>query len=75
MWMFDAVGDSKTRGTWIICRLAYGNVIVTLTKATDNPRLNEVLLKALKRWRFFLAIQNGIAISSIVELRIPISVE
>lgn len=52
-----------------------GNVIVTLTKATDNPRPNEVLLEALKRWRFFLAIQNGIAISSIVELRIPISVE
>jgi protein TonB len=51
-----------------------GDVAVKLTKATDNPRLNQVLLDALRRWKFFPAISNGIAINSTVEVRIPISV-
>jgi protein TonB len=52
-----------------------GEVMVTLTKATGNPRLNEVLLDTLKRWKFFPAITNGVAINSTVEVRIPISVQ
>jgi len=51
-----------------------GDVAVGLTKATDNPRLNRVLLDALRRWKFFPAIRNGVAINSTVEVRIPISV-
>src|SRR5262245_38468291 len=52
-----------------------GEVMVTLTKATDNPGLNQVLLDALRRWKFIPTIRNGIAINSTVEVRIPISVQ
>jgi len=52
-----------------------GEVMVTLTKATDSPRLNEVLLDTLRRWKFIPAIRNGIAINSTVEVRIPITLQ
>lgn len=52
-----------------------GEVVVILTKATGNARLNEALLETLSRWRFFPAVKNGVAVSSMVEVRIPISVQ
>lgn len=52
-----------------------GAVEVTLTTPTDNPRINESLLDALKQWRFAPAKKNGVAINSAFDLRIPISIE
>jgi periplasmic protein TonB len=48
---------------------------VTLEKPTSSPRLNQVLLDALKQWKFFPAVKNGVAIQSTFEVRIPISVQ
>jgi periplasmic protein TonB len=52
-----------------------GQVQVTLTTPTDNPRLNEILLDTLKEWKFFPAMHNGVAIGSEFDVRIPVSVE
>jgi protein TonB len=52
-----------------------GQVDVTLTTPTSNPRLNEILLETLKQWRFFPAMRSGVAVNSEVTVRIPISVE
>ncbi|HTW86717.1 MAG TPA: energy transducer TonB [Candidatus Binataceae bacterium] len=53
---------------------ADGTVEVTLTKATENPSLNAILLNTLKQWRFFPAMRNGVAVNAEFDLRIPISV-
>jgi len=52
-----------------------GTSEVTLEKPTSSPRLNQVLLDALKQWKFFPAVKNGVAIGSTFEVRIPISVQ
>ena len=52
-----------------------GTATVTLEKPTSNPRLNQVLLDTLKQWKFSPAIDNGVAIDSSLEVRIPISVQ
>ena len=52
-----------------------GTSEVTLEKPTSNPRLNQVILDALKQWKFFPAVHNGVAIESSFEVRIPISVQ
>src|SRR5271156_5361697 len=52
-----------------------GTSEVTLEKATSSPRLNQVLLDALKQWKFFPAVKNGVAIGLTFEVRIPISVQ
>jgi periplasmic protein TonB len=52
-----------------------GQVEVTLTKPTENPQLNELLLETLKQWRFFPAMKSGVAIDSQFDLRIPVSVQ
>jgi periplasmic protein TonB len=52
-----------------------GSCEVTLEKPTSSPRLNQVLLDALKQWKFFPAVKNGVAINSTFEVRIPISVQ
>jgi protein TonB len=52
-----------------------GEVAVSLATKTDNPRLNELLLDALKQWRFFPATKNGVAIDSEFDLKIPITVQ
>lgn len=52
-----------------------GTSEVTLEKPTSSPRLNQVILDALKQWKFFPAVRNGIAIESSFEVRIPISVQ
>ncbi len=51
-----------------------GNVDVSLVTPTPNPRLNKVLLDALRQWRFFPATKSGIAIDAVFEVRIPIAV-
>jgi protein TonB len=51
-----------------------GSAQVELITATSDPELNRVLLEALKRWRFFPAMQDGKPVASTVEIRIPISV-
>jgi protein TonB len=52
-----------------------GTVEVTLVKPTANPRLNQILLDTLQQWRFFPAVKGGVAIDSVFEVRIPITVE
>jgi protein TonB len=52
-----------------------GTSEVTLAKPTSSPRLNQVLLEALKQWKFFPAVKNGVAIVSSFDVRIPISVQ
>jgi protein TonB len=54
---------------------ADGSVQVSLVQPTENARLNEVLLEALKLWRFAPAMKNGIAIASAFDVRIPISIQ
>jgi protein TonB len=52
-----------------------GNVKVTLAKPTADPRLNQILLDTLQQWRFFPAMNGGVAIDSAFDVRIPISVQ
>jgi protein TonB len=52
-----------------------GIVEVTLAQPTPNPRLNQILLNALRQWKFFPAMKDGIAINSEFDVRIPISVQ
>jgi len=47
---------------------------VVLTTPTSSPRLNQVLLAALKQWRFFPALKGGNPVDSVFEVRIPIAV-
>lgn len=54
---------------------ADGSAVVELIEATGEPRLNRLLLAALKRWRFFPALEQGKPVASTLELRIPISVK
>lgn len=54
---------------------ADGNVQVTLTTPTPNPRLNQLILDTLKQWKFFPAMKEGVAIASQFDVRIPITVE
>jgi len=51
-----------------------GGAKVSLAQPTSNPRLNLLLLDALKQWRFFPAMRNGIAVDSQFDIRIPIAV-
>ncbi|HTF32886.1 MAG TPA: TonB family protein [Myxococcota bacterium] len=53
---------------------ADGSSVVELVQPTDNPALNRNLIEALRRWRFFPAIEEGRPVASSVEIRIPISV-
>jgi len=52
-----------------------GQVTVTLTKPTENPRLNQILLDTLGQWRFIPAHKDGVAIASEFDVRIPVTVE
>jgi protein TonB len=53
---------------------ADGSSVVELVQPTDDPALNRSLIDALRRWRFFPAIEEGRPVASSVEIRIPISV-
>jgi periplasmic protein TonB len=52
-----------------------GTATVELIQPTSNLELNRALLETLKRWRFFPAIQDGKAVASTIDIRIPISVK
>ena len=51
-----------------------GSATVELIEPTAEPRVNRLLLDALRRWRFFPAIRSGRPVASTLDLRIPISV-
>jgi len=53
---------------------ADGSARVELVRATNDTRLNQVLLAALARWRFFPAMEQGRPVASDLEIRLPISV-
>ncbi|MDA8382259.1 MAG: TonB family protein [Betaproteobacteria bacterium] len=49
---------------------ADGRARVELARATDDPRLNEVILRALRQWRFLPALEAGKPIASV--LKVPV---
>jgi protein TonB len=53
---------------------ADGTVDVELSKPTSNPRLNALLLDALRKWRFFPAMQDGRAIESHQDVRVHFNI-
>lgn len=52
-----------------------GSVDVMLVKPTQNPRLNQLLLEALRNWRFFPAMKGGRPIESEQDIRVHFNVE
>ncbi|GAB7523585.1 energy transducer TonB [Paraburkholderia sp. 2C] len=52
-----------------------GSVDVALIKPTHNPRLNQLLLDALKKWRFFPAMKNGEAVESTQDIRVHFNID
>jgi periplasmic protein TonB len=54
---------------------ADGSVDVELIKPTSSPRLNQILLEALHRWRFFPALQNGHPVESQQDIRVHFNVD
>ncbi|MFC0402316.1 energy transducer TonB [Paraburkholderia rhizosphaerae] len=52
-----------------------GSVDVELIKPTHNPRLNQLLLDALKKWRFFPAMKDGEPIDSTQDVRVHFNVD
>jgi protein TonB len=53
---------------------ADGSVKVELIKPTPNPRLNQILLDSLRKWRFIPAIKNGRPVASIEEIVVKVEV-
>jgi periplasmic protein TonB len=53
---------------------ADGTFDVELIKPTQNPRLNQILLDTLHRWRFFPAMENGHPVESNQDVRVHFSV-
>ena len=53
---------------------ADGTVDVELIKPTSNPRLNQILLEALRKWRFFPAMQDGHPVESRQDIRVHFNV-
>lgn len=51
-----------------------GSFDVELVKPTQNPRLNQILLETLHRWRFFPAMENGHPVESDQDVRVHFSV-
>lgn len=51
-----------------------GSITVTLTKPTQNPRLNRLLLETLKTWRFMPAIKDGQPVPSVEVMVIRLNV-
>jgi len=53
---------------------ADGTFDVELIKPTQNPRLNQILLETLHRWRFYPAMENGHPVESDQDVRVHFSV-
>lgn len=53
---------------------ADGTTDVELSKPTQNPRLNALLLEALHKWRFFPAMQGGHPVESHQDVRVHFNV-
>ncbi|WP_408288291.1 energy transducer TonB [Paraburkholderia sediminicola] len=51
-----------------------GSVDVELIKPTPNPRLNQILLESLRKWRFFPAMQAGHPVESRQDIRVHFNV-
>lgn len=51
-----------------------GSVDVELIKPTSNPRLNQILLETLRKWRFFPAMQTGHPVESRQDIRVHFNV-
>ncbi len=47
-----------------------GSFEVELARPTQNPRLNQILLETLHRWRFFPAMENGHPVESEQDVRV-----
>ncbi|WP_259460678.1 energy transducer TonB [Paraburkholderia sp. BL23I1N1] len=54
---------------------ADGSVDVELIKPTASPRLNQILLEALRKWRFFPAMQAGHPVESRQDIRVHFNVD
>jgi periplasmic protein TonB len=53
---------------------ADGSTEVELVKSTPNPRLNQILLEALHKWRFVPAMENGRPVDSQRDVRVHFNV-
>lgn len=51
-----------------------GSVDVELIKPTPIPRLNQILLDTLRKWRFIPAMQGGHPVESKQDIRIRFNV-
>lgn len=51
-----------------------GSVDVELVKPTPSPRLNQILLETLRKWRFFPAMQAGHPVESRQDIRVHFNV-
>lgn len=54
---------------------ADGAATVELATPTPNPRLNRLLLDALKNWKFFPAMRDGKPVASVQEIRVQFEVK
>ncbi|WGS52598.1 TonB family protein [Paraburkholderia sp. D15] len=54
---------------------ADGSIDVDLVKATPNPRLNQLLLEVLRKWRFSPAMQAGHPMESRQDIRVHFNVD
>jgi protein TonB len=52
-----------------------GTFDIRLVTPTQNPRLNQILLETLRKWRFFPAMDNGYPVESHQDVRIHFNVE
>jgi periplasmic protein TonB len=53
---------------------ADGTIEVELSKPTQNPRLNALLIETLRKWRFFPAMQGGHPVESHQDVRVHFNV-
>lgn len=51
-----------------------GTVTVELLRPTDNPRVNRIILDALRTWMFYPALDKGRPVESVQQIRIRLSV-
>jgi protein TonB len=51
-----------------------GSVSVELVTPTLYPRLNQILVETLRRWRFFPAIQDGHPVETQLDIRVHFNV-